>query len=193
MPEPEPKAPLKPTNAALRVLRDLKRLTQGQLGRLVGAPSRIVEIENGRQDLPRPELERYVAQMKVPAAAVPVALGLAEAVAPSPVDPAAPWEVSPEKRLEVERAALDASAAVRHAFLAEARAACWAAHRAEAERLWKLLAPHEPERRRVIARMRAFATWALVERLCAESLREAPRDPALCRSLAELAVEVARR
>lgn len=187
-----PKVMLLPLNAALLILRILKRLTQMELGELTGTLNQIIEIENGRRKLSRGELERTAEAMGVPAAAVPVALGLAEAVLPT-AEPAHPWEATPEDRLFAERAALQTSATVRRAFLAEARARRWAADRTEAERLWKLLAPYGPDRRRWMARVDEFCTWAVIERLCIESLKEAPRDPKACRSLAELAVEVARR
>lgn len=187
-----PKVMLLPLNAALLILRILKRLTQMELGELTGTLNQIIEIENGRRKLSRGELERTAEAMGVPAAAVPVALGLAEAVLPT-AEPAHPWEATPEDRLFAERAALQTSATVRRAFLAEARARRWAADRTEAERLWKLLAPYGPDRRRWMARVGEFCTWAVIERLCIESLKEAPRDPKACRSLAELAVEVARR
>ena len=187
-----PKVMLLPLNAALLILRILKRLTQMELGELTGTLNQIIEIENGRRKLSRGELERTAEAMGVPAAAVPVALGLAEAVLPT-AEPAHPWEATPEDRLFAERAALQTSDTVRRAFLAEARARRWAADRTEAERLWKLLAPYGPDRRRWMARVDEFCTWAVIERLCIESLKEAPRDPTAARSLAELAVEVSRR
>ncbi len=189
-----PKVDLPPTNAALLILRILRRLTQEEFGELTGVMGRIIEIENGRYVLKRAELEDLVEELKVSAYAVPVALGLSELVLPSTDKTPHPWAATHEARLQAERAALESSATVRRLFLAEARAERYAEDRAEAERLWKLLlAPLPPERRRVMARLGAFSTWAVVERLCIESLKEAPRDPGAARSLAELAVEVAQR
>ncbi len=185
-----PKVTLLPLNAALLILRICKRLTQKELGRLTGLLNQIVEIENGRKKLSRGELERAAEVMNVMAAAVPVAIGLAEAVLPA-AEPAHPWEATPEDRLVAERAALETAATVRRAFLADSRARRHAADRAAAERLWALLAPHPPERRRRIARLDEFHTWGTIERLCIESLKEAPRDPKASHALAELAVEVA--
>jgi hypothetical protein len=156
-------------------------------------PSQIKEIENGRKTLSRSELKGYALLMEAPAGAVPVAIGFAEATMPSADRDAHPWEATPEDRLIAERAALETGATVRRAFLDEGRAKRYAADRAEAERLWAVLAPQKPERRRLMARAKAFRTWGLIERLCIESLKEAPRDPEAARSVAELAVEVARR
>ncbi|MEP7011564.1 MAG: hypothetical protein ABJC13_14675 [Acidobacteriota bacterium] len=188
-----PKVDLPPTNAALLILRILCRLTQDEFGELTGMKSRIVEIENGRYVLKRAELEDLVEELKVSAYAVPVALGLSELVLPSTDKTPHPWEATPDARFQAERATLESSAIVRRLFLAEARAERYAADREEAERLWKLLAPLNRDRRRVMARIVDFSTWAVVERLCIESLRGAPRDPGAARSLAELAVEVAQR
>ncbi len=189
-----PKADVAAANLALQLLRIARRKTQEELGELAGGmPSQIKEIENGRKTLSRAELEGFARLMEAPAGAVSVAVGFAEATMPS-ADPAAnPWEATPEDRLAAERAFLETGNIIRQVVLAEGRAKRYAADRAEAERLWAVLAPNKPERRRVMARAKAFRTWALIERLCIESLKEAPRDPGVSRSLAELAVEVARR
>ncbi len=187
-----PKVKLPVTNAAWVTLRTLKRLTQEEAGERTGRPSQVIEIENGRRKLPRPELDEMTGKIDVRPSSVPVALALAAEEMPGG-EPDHPWEATPEDRLEVERAAVEASATVRKLLLAEARAARHAADRAEAGRLWELLKPHRPERRRVMARLQDFATWAMSERLCIESLREAPRNHRIARSLAELAVEIARR
>jgi transcriptional regulator with XRE-family HTH domain len=177
----------------LQLLRIARRKTQEELGELTGLPSQIKEIENGRKTLSRSELDGLARLMEAPAGAVPVAVGLAEATMPSADRATHPWEATPEDRLVAERAALETGATVRRAFLDEGRAKRYAADRAEAERLWAVLAPQKPERRRLMARAKAFRTWGMIERLCIESVREAPRDPEAARSLAELAVEVARR
>jgi tetratricopeptide (TPR) repeat protein len=155
--------------------------------------SQVKEIENGRKTLSRAELEGFARAMDAPTGVVPVAVGFAEAAMPSADRAPHPWEATSEDRLAAERAALETGAAVREAFLAEGRAMRYAADRAEAERLWALLAPHKPDRRRLMARAKAFCSWGVIERLCIESLKEAPRDPGAARSLAELAVEVAQR
>jgi len=188
-----PKVDVPPPNLALQLLRIVRRKTQEELGELTGKPSQIVEIENGRRSLSRAELDKLARLMEAPAGAVPVAVGLAEAAMPSADRATHPWEATPEDRLIAERAALETGATVRQVFLAEGRAMRYAADRAEAERLWAVLAPQKPERRRLMARAKAFRTWGMIERLCIESVREAPRDPEAARSLAELAVDVARR
>lgn len=188
-----PKVDVPALNLASQLLRVARRKTQKELGELTGKPSQIKEIENGRKTVSRAELEGFALAMDAPAGAVPVAVGFAEATMPSADRDAHPWEATPEDRLFAERAVLETGAAVRDVFLAEGRAMRYAAERAEAERLWALLAPHKPGRRRLMARAKPFRTWAAIERLCIESLKEAPRDPEAARSLAELAVEVARR
>jgi phytoene dehydrogenase-like protein len=66
--------------------------------------------------------------------------------------------------------------------------------RQRAEELWSRLAVCSPEGRLAIVRLgQEFRTWALCERLCAESEREAPRHPAQAAELARLAQEVAER
>jgi tetratricopeptide (TPR) repeat protein len=188
-----PKVDVPPPNLALQLLRIVRRKTQEELGELTGKPSQIVEIENGRRSLSRAELDGLARLMEAPAGAVPVAVGFAEAAMPSADRATHPWEATPEDRLVAERAVLETGATVRRVFLAEGRAMRYAADRAEAERLWAVLAQQKPERRRLMARAKAFRTWGMIERLCIESLKEAPRDPQAARSLAELAVEVARR
>ncbi|HXU30441.1 MAG TPA: helix-turn-helix transcriptional regulator [Thermoanaerobaculia bacterium] len=188
-----PKVDVPALNLALQLLRIARRKTQEELGELTGMPSQIKEIENGRKTVSRSELEGYARLMEAPAGAVPVALGFAEATMPSADQTAHPWEATAEDRLAAERAFLETGQIIRQVVLAEGRAKRYAADRAEAERLWALLAPQKPDRRRLMAQAKAFRTWALIERLCIESLKEAPRDPEAARSLAELAVEVARR
>jgi len=69
-----------------------------------------------------------------------------------------------------------------------------AVERRQAEELWSRLAVCSPEGRLAIVRLgEEFRTWALCERLCAESEREAPRQAAVAAELARLAQEVAER
>jgi tetratricopeptide (TPR) repeat protein len=64
--------------------------------------------------------------------------------------------------------------------------------RAEAPRLWKILARHPHERRLALTRAtRRFASWGLCELLCKESRKAAVDEPARSAELAELAVLVA--
>ncbi len=64
--------------------------------------------------------------------------------------------------------------------------------RAEAPRLWKILARHPHERRLRLARAtRRFASWGLCELLCRESRKAASDDPGRTAELAELAVLIA--
>ncbi len=188
-----PKVDVPPNNLALQLLRIARRMTQGEVGDLTGNPSQVKEAENGRRTLQRAELEEYAGSMEAPAGAVSVAVGFAEAVMPQADLATHPWEATPEDRLMAERAVLETGVTVRRVFLNQGRAKRYAADRAEAGRLWAVLAPQRPERRRLMARAKAFHTWGVIERLCIESLKEAPRDPEAARSLAELAVEVARR
>jgi len=67
-----------------------------------------------------------------------------------------------------------------------------ACSRAEAPRLWKILARHPHERRLGLARAtRRFASWGLCELLCRESRKAASDDPGRTAELAELAVLIA--
>jgi transcriptional regulator with XRE-family HTH domain len=69
-----------------------------------------------------------------------------------------------------------------------------AVERWRAEELWSRLAVCSPEGRLAIVRLsEEFRTWALCERLCAESEREAPRQATHAAELARLAQEVAER
>jgi tetratricopeptide (TPR) repeat protein len=64
--------------------------------------------------------------------------------------------------------------------------------RADAPRLWKILARHPHERRLGLARAtRRFASWGLCELLCRESRKAASDDPGRTAELAELAVLIA--
>jgi tetratricopeptide (TPR) repeat protein len=66
------------------------------------------------------------------------------------------------------------------------------ADREDAEALWELLRPLTGrERRLLVEETSDFRTWALCERLVAESIQRAPNEPAEALELAELALRMA--
>ncbi|MEP7010331.1 MAG: hypothetical protein ABJC13_08435 [Acidobacteriota bacterium] len=185
----EPKAPVPVPCHALRVVRVLLRIGQGEAGLRLGRLSLFREVETGRAKvIGRRRYQELAGSLNPPPGVIEIVYGLTEAV--SGFEQADPW-ISPPMALVIEGALVDVLGELRYDLVAEARAARFAAEREEAEHLWQILAACDPERRPLVAARPMFWTWGLAERLCQESLAAAPHDPAACRALAELALEVA--
>lgn len=194
---PRPLAP--PLSAALKTLRTARGWTERELADAAGTTRKLVSAyETGKdKTLSRQKLDSLVAVMGGDAADVDLALLLlgalepaAEGIAFVPTAPSAP-EVHRASRMAA-RVGLTAAHLTRTRLLGLARARREERARREAARLWKLLRGETPAKRReMIASRREFHQWAVVERLCAESVRAAADDASRALELASLALAAA--
>ncbi len=122
-----------------------------------------------------------------------------ELVDPEPlVQPASPVALTDEELRRIGRAA--SAAAVATAEYTRIELAHWkkaekaAAAHAEAEELWKTLKPLSPtDRRDLVTVFPHFRSWALVVKVCNESVRLAAHDAAVALELAKFALYIAER
>lgn len=186
-------------SAALTSLRSAQGWTQKELARALGISTKTLSFhERGRSELTRERLETMVALMGLDSADIDATLlaleqvrGRAEPVV-SPVGP------TREERRIIERtaAAMARSAArvTRSELTRSFQAPRIEQARREAGKLWAALkARPARERRALVESAREYQSWALCERLCAESERAAAADARRAVELAELAVRVAVR
>ena len=122
-----------------------------------------------------------------------------ELVDPEPlVQPASPVALTDEELRRIGRAA--SAAAVATAEYTRIELAHWkkalkaAAAHVEAEELWKTLKPLSPtDRRDLVTVFPHFRSWALVVKVCNESVRLAAHDAAVALELAKFALYIAER
>jgi transcriptional regulator with XRE-family HTH domain len=194
---PRPLAP--PLSAALKTLRTARGWTERELADAAGTTRKLVSAyETGKdKTLSREKLDSLVAVMGGDVTEVDLALLLLSALAPPaeeiaflPTAPSAP-EVHRAARMAA-RVGLTAAHLTRTRLLGLARARREERARREAARIWKLLRGETPAKRReMIASRREFQQWAVVERLCAESVRAAADDASQALELASLALAAA--
>jgi transcriptional regulator with XRE-family HTH domain/tetratricopeptide (TPR) repeat protein len=173
--------------------------SQADLGKAAGiSPNLLNEYERGRKRLTRERLEHLIAFLGLPPEAIDATLAdlaanRARARAPrdSPDSPS-------ETAHRVEAFAIRFGAAMTgfvRTMLQELTIEGEALHaRQRAGLLWDRLKRHTPaERRSLVQKGRKYRTWALCERIAAESIRKAPNHPKEALELAELALLVAER
>lgn len=188
-----------PLNLALELLRRMRGWTQGDLAQAAGISSNVLSgYESGFRPLSRHRLEKLASFMEYDVDVVDTALIFTEAIHSAVVPPASPSLVEPSMAERQRIARIVATVAHRtmqevhdHLFLS-LRDQRVEEHRREAGELWEELR-RLPARDRV-ARVEAepgFQTWALCERLCAESEKAAGDHAGRALELAELALRVA--
>src|SRR5580693_521861 len=196
MPRPSPPS----ASVVLTFLRTARGWSQKELAGAVGTAGALVSAwETGRKSLSRDKLETLAAAMGLAPGAVDAALLCLESVRPLPAagGPAAsPIEPLPEERGRIEAAASKvarvAAQVTRARLTGEVVQARVRRARREAEELWARLKPCSPrDRRALVEGAPEYRSWALAERLCAESLKAAPADAARTLDLAGLALQVA--
>ena len=192
MPKPRPS----PLSVILRFFRSASGWSGEELARTLGIQSALISgYERGSKTLSRERLEELLAPLGIPPEAIDSALyslevGLLPEVPGSPVDPK-----PSELRLIHEAAVVAGRKAVtetRRRMTEKVRRERAAQARRQAGALWKDLQGMSPrERRRAVETERRFWTWALAERLCAESVRAAAHRADGALELAGLALRVA--
>lgn len=185
------------TNAALRLIREALCWEQHELAAAAGvSPATISDYETGRlrRPLARERLDELAALMGAPKAAVEIALAALEAIR-SLAGTGASGDVLAlprELREILELAAAKIWRLVREDFAETGQDLFLEAARAQAAVIWEAFRPlSHDERRALLDRSPALATWATVERLAHESERAAVRDLTDALALGALAVRAA--
>ena len=192
MPKPSPS----PLGAVLRFLRFAAGWSEAELAQALEiSPDLISKYEKGRKALSRERLEELLAAMDVPPEAVDACL-YALAVAFPREEPGSPVDPSPAERKSIHRAAAGAGQKAAEATVEKlgenARRLRAAQDRQQAEELWAALSRLPPKQRRAAVEAEPkYWTWALAERLCAESVRAAAHRADRAVELAKLALRAA--
>ncbi|HEX3531314.1 MAG TPA: helix-turn-helix transcriptional regulator [Thermoanaerobaculia bacterium] len=159
--------------------------------------STVSEYISGVLELTLERFEELITKKGGGADDVQNAIAAARLIHRSPPAPATPVDPTPEERRVIDRATGRVmhrlGAEFKERLVAEVRLAHADADRAEAEALWRRLAPRPvAERRRLVEKVATFQVWALAVRLCAKSEDMAPGCAVEALELAELARLVAR-
>jgi transcriptional regulator with XRE-family HTH domain len=184
-------------SVALTFLRSVQGWSQADLGKAAGLNSNLLnDYERGRKTLTRERLEHLVAVLGLPPDAIDAALGhvaATRAMGKAPRDSADPLSAA-QRHVEavvarVQRMAADFARSTLTLLTIEGDAL----HaRQRAELLWNRLKRYSPAQRRLALEKGAkFRTWALAERVAAESIRQAPNHPKDALALADLALLIA--
>jgi len=194
-----PPAVLPDLSIVLTFLRAGQGWSQADLGAAAGIPPSLInEYERGRKRLSRERLEHLIAFLGLPPLAIDATLAALIANRASARAPRDSPEGSPETARRVEALAVRVGNAVTgfaRSALSQLTVEGEALHaRQRAGLLWELLKRQTPaEKRSVIQKKPRYATWALCERVAAESIRKAPNHPKEALELAELALLIAER
>lgn len=185
----------------LRILREKAGTTQGGLERKTGLPrGRVSQLECGDRTLDRAELERLVSALGFawPSEVIErAAAGLS--LVPDLEIPNEGEGAGLRKRRLVEAAAATTVRTIDSLFRERATAALlarpWRRDREEAAKHYiQLRQEPDPRKRQVlVTSVASFQTWAMCERLCAESVCSATRSPRVAQGLADLALSAATR
>lgn len=176
---------------------------QKEIGATVRMPQKKVSLYLKRKDLADRVYERLLAGVRARPAEVSIVTGCLESLAA--LD--GPGDLTPEEREEVERATLEGTRLLRSALSEAARRSRSAPPagrypepedvepaRWHAGQLWERIRSFpEADQLAVVRVAREFRTWALVERVCEESIAQASRDLNKAASLTRLAREIAER
>ncbi|HSS76747.1 MAG TPA: helix-turn-helix domain-containing protein [Thermoanaerobaculia bacterium] len=193
----KPEGPEADLGIVLYVVREGQGWTQERLARAAGISHKIINnYERRARKLKRERLAWLLAFMGIPPERIDATLSCLAANRASARQPQGPVAESQKRKARVE-------AVVSHAGrLAEDYARAYLSlmsvegealqARQSAEVLWATLARRTPaERRRLVEMGAKFRTWALSERVCAESIAKAPNHPREALELAELALLIA--
>ncbi len=192
MPKPRPSA----LGATLRFLRFANGWSEGDLARALGiTPVLISRYERGSKKLYRQRLEELLAVMGVPPEAIDGALYTLGVGLPAE-DPGSPVDPTPEERQIIDQAAAvagqGAAEATRAKLTANIRQLRADKDRSQAGELWQTLQVLSPgQRLTAVETERKYWSWALVEKICAESTRAAAHRADRAMELARLALRTA--
>ncbi|HSS77848.1 MAG TPA: hypothetical protein VLV54_14030, partial [Thermoanaerobaculia bacterium] len=156
------------------------------------------DYERGKRTLRRETLERLAAFMGLPPERIDATLECMagnRAAGRAPRDPADPRSET-QRKVEaiVARAGKLATDFTRSTLTLLTVEGVALKARQDAELLWSRLLPRSPaERRLLVEKGMRFRTWALMERVAAESVAKAPNHPREALELAELALLIAEK
>ncbi len=193
MPRPIPP----PLSLALTVLRSSKGWSQKELSQAAGLPRGMIsDYEMGRRALSPRKLEAFAAILGVDADEMELALLPARSLRPAEEALGPPLGPTAEEQERIERTVarvIRRSADVaREELTRSLRETGVRRDREDAEAFWQRLKTYPPEEQRfLVQNARSLRTWALSEKLCAESARAAAADAGRATELADLALAVA--
>jgi tetratricopeptide (TPR) repeat protein len=196
---PPADAPPPPLSFAFSILRQAAGVKQKDAARAAGlAPSVLSRLESGGETLTPERGVDLLAAIEEKPERLEVGLFCASLLLCSQSLPGSPVEPSAAVRRRIEAAAARAGRLAYETALAEylreARAAQAREDRDQAARLWARLQERSCSARiALVEDDPKFQSWALAEKLCAESERAAAGAPQGAVELAELALRVAKR
>lgn len=191
-----PRKPPPPLHSlALTCLRVIQGWTQADLAEVSGVPGTLIsDYERGRKNLYRERLLMLAAAMGLSASTVDGVLDFVETLRHSSGDPGPGGpEAHRVDALAADRGRQTATGlrAMLGAVSQESQALV---ARQRAAGIWANLRQFKPDRRRLLVEDTAgFHTWALCERICAESIQAAADNADRALDLARLALLVAER
>ena len=193
MPRPIPP----PLNLALTVLRSSRGWSQKELSEATGLPGGILsDYEMGRRPLTREKLEAIGESLGIEPGKIDVTLFFLRSLQPVEEPPGPPLSPTRAELEHVERTValvtrLSADV-TREEMVRSLREEGILRDRERAEAFWQRLKLYPAEDQRFLVRNgRSLRTWALCEKLCAESARAAAADAGRALELADLARGVA--
>jgi transcriptional regulator with XRE-family HTH domain len=182
---------------ALTVLRSSKGWSQKELSQAAGLPRGMIsDYEMGRRPLSPRKLASLAAILGIDAEEMEVALLPARALRPAEEVLGPPLGPTAEEQERIERTVarvIRRSADVaREELTRSLRETAIQRDREGAEAFWQRLKTYPPEDQRFLVQNgRSLRTWALCEKLCAESERAAAADAARALEFADLALGIA--
>ncbi|HXO21361.1 MAG TPA: helix-turn-helix domain-containing protein [Thermoanaerobaculia bacterium] len=193
---------------AMGLLRQAHGWSKKELAAALGTTSSVLsEHETGKNPPKRQRLEAILSVMGISPEKIHQALVAVQWVRPADPDapdegseesPGSPLDPTPAERAAIEQAAEEVGRVAQDMTRLEGYRKVRADHareaRQEADALWEVLEPlSERERRLLVSAVPELWTWAVCERLCAESERAAADDARRAYGLARLALRVAAR
>jgi transcriptional regulator with XRE-family HTH domain len=193
MPRPIPP----PLSLALTVLRSSKGWSQKELSQAAGLPRGMIsDYEMGRRPLSPRKLASLAALLGIDPEEMEVALLPARSLRPveealgPPLGPTAEQQEGIERT--VARVIRRSADVAREELTRSLRETGIQRDREGAEAFWQRLRTYPPDEQRFLVQNgRSLGTWALCEKLCAESARAAAADAGRAMELADLALAVA--
>lgn len=186
-----------PMSLVLTTLRSSRGWSQKELGQAAGLPHGFIsDYEVGRRPLTRPKLEELAKILECPSEAIDVllfAVHFLNKPEPPPGRPLSPTRSEMEQiEWSLARAVRLAADVGREELIRGFRDEGIREDRARAEELWEILKPHTlANRRSLVERSLELRSWALCERVCAESAKAAAADANRSLELADLALHIA--
>jgi transcriptional regulator with XRE-family HTH domain len=186
-----------PLSLVLTTLRSSKGWSQKELGQAAGLPHGFIsDYEVGRRPLTRPKLEELAALLGYAPEAIDILLFAIQFLREPEPPPGRPLSPTREEMEQIEwslaRAVRLSADVGREELVRGFRETGIQEDRARAEELWEILKPHTcADRRGLVERSKELRSWALCEKVCAESERAAAADASRALDLADLALHIA--